>query len=106
MLAAGSLAEEHAMRRGATYRLTSGAIFFPPRLILWRLEWATGKGSWLRNQKKMGGLSESMGVGDAVGARGTNQEGARPVHDHVGRLWKQQRLQREASCRRWKAGKA
>jgi hypothetical protein len=69
-----------------TYRLTSGAIFFPPRLILWRLIWATGKGVWLRNQKKMCGLRGSMEVGDAVGARGTNQEGARPVHNHVGRF--------------------
>jgi hypothetical protein len=38
-LAAASLAEEHAMRNcGAarTYRLTSGAMFLPLRLILWR----------------------------------------------------------------------
>jgi hypothetical protein len=54
VLAAASLALEHAMRTRQTYRLTSGAMFFPPRLILWRLWCATERDCWLRDQKRAG----------------------------------------------------
>jgi len=80
----------NAERRG-TYRLTSGAMLFPPRLILWRL-WRTVARVWVRGQRRAGGCgwgAEVSLVSDWMRPSIPSMRIARctgPICDHVGRV--------------------